>query len=172
VATSLIAWKALIDAFLLVGDWMVWNIGNGKSVKIGEDPQEGETNAYKLNPYLVISLHNQGIFSYWDVVILGADLTECSNWKTIEELDFEVEQEIEWNGYMGNINSNFIFLREGEADSLCWSKNSFSGNYTVKLGYQALVEEAFIGGKLRWWSHIWRLYAPLKMKLVMWLAML
>jgi hypothetical protein len=38
VINNSIVWKALIDAFPLFGEWTVWRVGNGKSLRIGEDP--------------------------------------------------------------------------------------------------------------------------------------
>lgn len=32
-------WKALVLAFPLLRNWMVWKIGNGKSTSLGVDPQ-------------------------------------------------------------------------------------------------------------------------------------
>jgi hypothetical protein len=42
---------------------MVWILGNGKILRIDEDPWEGLTSAYNMLEDLVLSLHNYGIFS-------------------------------------------------------------------------------------------------------------
>ena len=34
-------------AFPLIGNWLAWEIGNGRSVRIGEDPWEGAREDYK-----------------------------------------------------------------------------------------------------------------------------
>jgi hypothetical protein len=36
-----IVWKAILNAFPLVGSWMMWKIGNGWKVRVGEDPWMG-----------------------------------------------------------------------------------------------------------------------------------
>jgi len=100
----------------------------------------------------------------------GMESKGRSEWKSVEELGLKGDKEENWKCYVGNLRSNFIFLQEEEVDSLCWSKNSQSGKYTVKLGYKALAEEAFSGEKQWWWPTIWSMHAPLKMKIVMWLA--
>jgi hypothetical protein len=38
----------MIDVFPLVMDWIVWNIGNGKSIRIGEDPWVNSSTGYKI----------------------------------------------------------------------------------------------------------------------------
>jgi hypothetical protein len=40
-----IMWKALVEAFPLVGKWTVWKIGNGRNVRLGEDPWLGAGDA-------------------------------------------------------------------------------------------------------------------------------
>jgi len=39
-----IVWKALVEAFPLVGEWVVWKIGDGKNARVGEDPWLGVGN--------------------------------------------------------------------------------------------------------------------------------
>jgi hypothetical protein len=36
---------------------MVWKVGNGKSVSVGEDPWEGALNECKLSNNLIYDLH-------------------------------------------------------------------------------------------------------------------
>jgi hypothetical protein len=28
----------MVDAFSLIGEWIIWNVGNGKIIRIDEDP--------------------------------------------------------------------------------------------------------------------------------------
>jgi hypothetical protein len=62
-------WKALVEAFPLVGDWVVWKIGDGKKVRVGEDPWLGAGNYFRLSPPLIQSLRNNNIHSLHDVCI-------------------------------------------------------------------------------------------------------
>jgi hypothetical protein len=48
-----IVWKALVQAFPLVGKWTVWHIKNGEKVRLGEDPWLGDGNNYKLSQPLL-----------------------------------------------------------------------------------------------------------------------
>ena len=34
---SYIIWKAIVNSFDLIGGWLAWKIGNGRSVRIGQD---------------------------------------------------------------------------------------------------------------------------------------
>ena len=56
---GLVGWKALVLAFPLIGNWLAWEIGNGRSVRIGEDPWEGAREDYKLSPTIFDKLKEQ-----------------------------------------------------------------------------------------------------------------
>jgi len=43
--------------------------------------------------------------------------------------------------------SNYIMLRNDEEDSLCWSKNAKTGEYTTKIGYKVWMEDCRRGEK-------------------------
>jgi hypothetical protein len=58
-----------------MGDWTIWIIGNGTSVRVRKDPWASARNEFKLLEKLVNVLHNQGIFSPWDAKLLGMDGT-------------------------------------------------------------------------------------------------
>jgi hypothetical protein len=49
VANCFIVWKALVDSFPLIGNWLVWKIGNEKRIRIGEDPWEGSEGNFNLS---------------------------------------------------------------------------------------------------------------------------
>ena len=44
-------------------------------------------------------------------------------------------------------------------------------DYIVKLGYVARIEEVWNGDRVWWWRFIWKLYFPLKTRILMWLAL-
>jgi hypothetical protein len=68
----------------------------------------------------------------------------------------------EWSQFIGLMVANFIFLMEEDPDTLCWSKNPKSGDFTTKMGYKVWAESHFEGDKKWWWSLIWKISAPLK----------
>jgi hypothetical protein len=57
-------WNAMMDAYQLIGDWLCWKIGNGRKIRIGEDPWIGGGEAFKLSNILVEELHSKGFFHY------------------------------------------------------------------------------------------------------------
>jgi hypothetical protein len=64
-----IVWKDLVEAFPLVGDWVVWKIGDEKKFRVGEDPWLGPGKNFRLSPPLILSLRNKNIHSLHDTCI-------------------------------------------------------------------------------------------------------
>jgi hypothetical protein len=56
-------WKSLIDYIPIVTNWLAWNPGNGKEIRLGSDPMIGSHSYYKLSESLVSTLHSKGIFN-------------------------------------------------------------------------------------------------------------
>jgi len=58
-----IIWKFVIKSFSLIGDWLVWRVGRGDNIRIGEDPWVGCEGKHRIPPPLVLSLRELGYFS-------------------------------------------------------------------------------------------------------------
>jgi hypothetical protein len=84
---------------------------------------------------------------------------------------FEGSLAAEWHSYVVKLVSNFIKLKEEEEDSLCWSKNMVTWVYTRKLGNATIMEARLFGDKKRQQNIPWKIHAPLKIKLTVWLAL-
>ena len=50
-----------MSSFDVLGDWLVWKLGNGVQIKIGEDPLIGSIDFYQLSLPLLNFLHGKGI---------------------------------------------------------------------------------------------------------------
>jgi hypothetical protein len=58
--------EGLVTSFPLIGPWTIWKVGNGKKVRIGEDPWLGAGEAFYHLDSLVWSLHGVDILSLVD----------------------------------------------------------------------------------------------------------
>jgi hypothetical protein len=76
----------------------------------------------------------------------------------------------EWHSYIVKLVSNFIKLKK-EDDSLYWSKNVGTGEYTKQLMYATIMEARFSDENQWWWTILWKLHTPKKSKITMWLAL-
>lgn len=54
-------WKAIVQSFPLVGNWLAWKVGKWDKVRIGADPWVGSGERHKLSEELIVTLKNQGI---------------------------------------------------------------------------------------------------------------
>jgi hypothetical protein len=52
-----------------------------------------------------------------------------------------------WKSYVEKLVSNFIKVKEEEEETLSWSKNVATGEYTTKLEYAEIMEASIIGDK-------------------------
>jgi hypothetical protein len=57
-----IIWKSIINSFHIIGDWLIWKVGNGSKVLIGKDPWIGCANSHILPEELVNFLNQRGYF--------------------------------------------------------------------------------------------------------------
>jgi hypothetical protein len=59
-------WKYMIEAFPMIRDWLAWEVGNGKNIRLGEDTWVNLGLGFNLFEELVSDLHDRGIYSIWD----------------------------------------------------------------------------------------------------------
>jgi hypothetical protein len=55
------SWNWLLNALLIINQWISWRPGNGWSIRVGEDPIVAIGN-YKLSYDVLNHLHSRGIF--------------------------------------------------------------------------------------------------------------
>lgn len=79
---------------------------------------------------------------------------ETEGWKSASSLGLVGAKAEEWSQFIGLIVSNFISLVEEDPNTLCWSKNPKSGDFTTKMGYKVWAKSHFEGDKQWWWSLI------------------
>ena len=129
---------------------MAWEIGNGKSVRIGEDPWAGAGEDYKLPPAIIDKLKEQRCFKLADASV---NLQyPHQRWKTAEELGLSGDERESWGSYVHLLETNFINLNEEDQDKLIWTRNSTNGEYTAKTGYEIAITEQTEVQKEWWWG--------------------
>lgn len=57
-------WRAALNAFDLVADGFIWQIGDGKSMRLGIDPWIGCNEEFRLQDHIVEVIQNRG-FCFW-----------------------------------------------------------------------------------------------------------
>jgi hypothetical protein len=69
--------------------WLIWKVGNGHRVRVGEDPSIGSGLNYKLPENHIFSLHEKGIFFLHRVT--DPDMTSIwrKEWKSAETIGLE-----------------------------------------------------------------------------------
>ena len=126
-------------AYPLIGKWIWWKIKDGKCVKVGEDPWMGAGENFKLSPILIQILRSTRIFTIVDAC-KDSSIRGRNQWKNTQDIGQRGSHAEEWKKYLNMLVSNHIHLRN-QPKKLIWMKNSNIGQYTTKLGYQAISEE-------------------------------
>jgi hypothetical protein len=60
----------------------------------------------------------------------------------------------EWCCFIGKLFSNHIRIEEEYHDTLAWSKNPLTRDFTAKLGYKAHLEYVSTDSSPWWWEHV------------------
>jgi hypothetical protein len=68
----------------------------------------------------------------------------------------------EWHNFVGRLFSKHIMMFDEECDALAWSKNALTGEFTAKLGYNVLMEDAYNEPTMWWWEQVCKIHGPLK----------
>ena len=111
---------------------MAWLVGNGREIRVGEDPWSGAGERFKLSEGLILKLRSSGISTLHQVCLMYVQRETI--WKTSEVLGLEEGLKEEWKEYVSLLKSSFIHLEEEKEDKLVWTKNPVNGNFSAKLG--------------------------------------
>jgi len=109
---------------------------------------------------MVEDLHDHDIFTLWDARVVELDRIVRISWISSNLLELEGDKVVDWEEYIKILYSNFIWLQQEAEDTLIWSRNEKTGQFTTKLGYHGQVEVQFEGNKMWWWKFVWANYAP------------
>ena len=69
-----ICWKAVLWSFDLIGNYLIWKVGNGVDVRIVVDPWVGCNWRHILPSSLIDKLHSAGLYFLKDIGYPGVSL--------------------------------------------------------------------------------------------------
>ena len=115
-----ICWKAVLWAFDLIGEFLVWKVGSGKAVRIGLDLWVGCKWRHSLPTPMIDRLHLAGYHYLSDIGTNGMSVLMPQEWLLADTLGFNDPFEIAvWNGYTAILKSSHVRLST-EDDYLIW----------------------------------------------------
>ena len=130
--------KAVICAFDIIGNNLVWKIGIGASVCLGLDPWVGCKWRHLLPSFFIDKFHSVGVFSLKDIGVPGLIPLMEQGWLLADQLGLDDHQDaIVWNGYLSILKRSHVRLTN-DNDVLVWNLSKY-GLYTPKEGYVQLL---------------------------------
>ena len=137
----------MLWAFDIVGNFLVWKIGNGNVVHIGVDTWIGCRWRHSLPSSMIEKLYLGGFFVLSDIGLHGLTDLLAQQWTNVDFIGFTNPQEIDlWNGYLSILKSSHARISI-EDDTLVWNLSK-SGKYRPKEGYAQLMNREL---EHNWW---------------------
>jgi len=159
-------WKATVEAFSVIEQGLAWKVGDGSQIRIGRDPWVGCNEAFALSPGFLRHLDSKGIQTLNQVERVGQSTIWGQAWKTLGDLGLNVRWQIEWEGYIQELQRSNVRIKD-VPDILLWA-HSKSGTYSPKEGYNFLMSKKGWERPGWWAKDIWKLKCPAKARLFFW----
>jgi hypothetical protein len=118
---------------------------------------------------MIKALHREGIYTLAQAASPDTSSILHQVWKKADQLGLEGNEQIERDAYTAKLKMSHVRIKDSE-DELAWSKNPSLGIYNPKLGYKAMFTPRWPEDTQWWWKDIWKIKAPLKSLIFMWLA--
>lgn len=132
------SWKAALLSFPVISKHLTWKIGNGKTLRVGEDSWFSSGPRCFLPYPMIQHLRLQRVYGIHQVANNRSSSSIVQSWVSVEALGFRGEQALVWTGFINLLRFHHIHLR-CEADQLVWGFDQ-SGNYAPSRGFESLVE--------------------------------
>jgi hypothetical protein len=111
-----------LNSYQLIAEWIAWKPGDGRSIRLGEDPVIGLSSQSFLTKELLQFIWDKGIYYLFQVHSTPGSSFSLSIWKSVEDLNMEGALVVEWNDFIKALNKYGIFL-SNSSDELNWSWN-------------------------------------------------
>lgn len=134
-------WASLVKAFLVIGDWCAWKIGNGKHVQIGLDPWVRENNSWKLASKDLIQDLKEKHSPTINDAFSGLSSGNIEDWKQAQEIGLSSGIENEWTSFLKSLSTVGIKIYESD-DTLIWFRDEKRGIPSAKIAYIAFLEDS------------------------------
>lgn len=122
--------KAVVSAFQVIENNLVWKVGNGRKLQIGEDPWLGCKRQHILLDHTIHELRKKGFYMLNQLPDPLRSIPWGQAWKSNLSLGLEGEDAIKLSRYYYDLSRAQVKLRDFE-DELIWDSD-LQGLYTPR----------------------------------------
>ena len=159
-----VIWRGFLLTISWLGKGLIWQVGNGSSIRLGVDPIVGLGSSFLLPHDLRDYLEDYGICTL-DHARNQTPFAK-SYWFSVDDLDLQGDWKIIWENFTRGLEFGRIRLSE-HYDSLLWSHNKYVGPLTTAMGYDCITSSCCSEDQAMFliWSglsiYLWKLDASL-----------
>ena len=109
-----VIWKAMVLSFDVIESNLAWNVGNGRKLRVGEDPWVGCTQQHRLPVHTVEALRQRGIVYLSQLAAPFQENPWFQSWRSAHEYRLTEPDERELERLLGYLTRAQIQLRDRE----------------------------------------------------------
>ena len=76
-----IVWKETLDSIKIIKQGILWHVGNGEKIRLGQDPWVGCNEGYALSREIINHLKSRGVYSLSQIEKVGQSKIWDQAWK-------------------------------------------------------------------------------------------
>ena len=109
-----VSWKVVVLSFDVIESNLGWNVGNGRKLRVGEDPWVGCTQQHRLPVHTVEALRQRGIVYLSQLAAPIQVNPWFQTWRSASEYGLVEPDERELKRFFGDLTQAQIQLRDRE----------------------------------------------------------
>lgn len=148
-------WQGFMRTLSCLSRGILWKIGNGVSIVLGNDPFVRGESFYLLSRELVSFLVGLGINRLSHIKSSSQVLLDVNDWMSIDELAFLSTLSFEWNNLLTRLHHLGIRLKE-KVDVMMWGEDISDVKISVKKVYDVIANTTLSSISCWWYNKMWK----------------
>ena len=109
-----VIWKAVVLSFGVIESNLAWKVGNGRKLRVGEEPWVAFSQQHRLSGHTVEALKQRGLVYLSQFASLVQENTRSQSWKAASDFGLSEPNERDLERLLGALHRAQIQLRDRE----------------------------------------------------------